>query len=138
MKKKTIVSLADSNYFPLLDELIDSIKRFKESKDTAICVLDAGLSEEQKSLEKLLVQKFDELFLYSQSQVFDTACFESKELSKSFVGFTNVFGENNDIYQSNLSKDILNKKSKVKNKLRKENIVKDANERQNSKRRRCF
>ena len=49
MKKNTIVSLADSNYFPLLDELIDSIKRFKESKDTAICVLDAGLLQEQKN-----------------------------------------------------------------------------------------
>jgi len=49
MKKNTIVSLADSNYFPLLDELIDSIKQFEASKDTAICVLDAGLSEEQKN-----------------------------------------------------------------------------------------
>ena len=58
MKKKTIVSLADSNYFPLLDELIDSIKRFKESKDIAICVLDAGLSEEQKNK---LLSKVDEI-----------------------------------------------------------------------------
>ena len=58
MKKKTIVSLADSNYFSLLDELIDSIKRFKESKDTAICVLDAGLSEEQKNK---LLSKVDEI-----------------------------------------------------------------------------
>ena len=58
MKKKTIVSLADSNYFPLLDELIDSIKRFKESKETAICVLDAGLSDEQKNK---LLSKVDEI-----------------------------------------------------------------------------
>ena len=58
MKKKTIVSLADSNYFPLLDELIDSIKRFKESKDTAICVLDAGLLEQQKNL---LLSKVDQI-----------------------------------------------------------------------------
>ena len=58
MKKKTIVSLADSNYFPLLDELIDSIKRFKESKDTAICVLDAGLLQEQKNK---LLSKVDEI-----------------------------------------------------------------------------
>ena len=58
MKKKTIVSLADSNYFPLLDELIDSIKRFKESKDTAICVLDAGLLEQQKNK---LLSKVDEI-----------------------------------------------------------------------------
>ena len=58
MKKNTIVSLADSNYFPLLDELIDSIKRFEESKDIAICVLDAGLSEEQKNK---LLSKVDEI-----------------------------------------------------------------------------
>jgi hypothetical protein len=42
MKKNVIVSLADSNYFPLLNELIDSIKRFKESENVAICILDAG------------------------------------------------------------------------------------------------
>ena len=58
MKKNTIVSLADSNYFPLLDELIDSIKQFEASKDTAICILDAGLSEEQK---KKLLSKVDEI-----------------------------------------------------------------------------
>ena len=49
MKKNVIVSLADSNYFPLLNELIDSIKRFKESSEVAICILDAGLSDDQKS-----------------------------------------------------------------------------------------
>ena len=58
MKKNTIVSLADSNYFSLLDELIDSIKRFEESKDTAICILDAGLSEGQKNK---LLSKVDEI-----------------------------------------------------------------------------
>ena len=51
MKKNAIVSLADANYFPLLDELINSIKRFKESSEVAICILDAGLTKEQK--EKL-------------------------------------------------------------------------------------
>ena len=58
MKKNVIVSLADSNYFHLLDELINSIKRFKESSDIAICILDAGLTKEQK--EKLLL-KVDEV-----------------------------------------------------------------------------
>ena len=48
MKKNVIVSLADSNYFQLLDELINSIKRFKESSNVAICILDAGLTNEQK------------------------------------------------------------------------------------------
>ena len=49
MKNKTIVSLADSNYFELLKELIESIKRFEQSKDIAICILDAGLSSDQKN-----------------------------------------------------------------------------------------
>ncbi len=52
MKKNVIVSLADANYFPLLEELVHSIKKFKESNNTAICILDAGLTREQK--EKLL------------------------------------------------------------------------------------
>lgn len=58
MKKNVIVSLADSNYFPLLDELINSIKRFKESNNVAICILDAGLTIEQK---EILSTKVDEI-----------------------------------------------------------------------------
>ena len=71
MKKNTIVSLADSNYFPLLNELIDSVKRFEESKDTAICILDAGLSEEQKNK---LLSKVDEI----KSAEWDIKVSESK------------------------------------------------------------
>ena len=48
MKKNVIISLADANYFELLNELVDSIKSFEESKNIAICILDAGLSEKQK------------------------------------------------------------------------------------------
>ena len=44
MTKKTIVTLSDSNYFPLLEELIHSIRKFKESENIDICVLDAGLN----------------------------------------------------------------------------------------------
>ena len=58
MKKNVIVSLADSNYFQLLDELINSIKRFKESSSIAICILDAGLTNEQK---ETLSKKVDEI-----------------------------------------------------------------------------
>ena len=47
MKENTIVSLADEKYFDLLEELIESIKSFPESKNIAICVLDAGLSQNQ-------------------------------------------------------------------------------------------
>ena len=58
MKKNVIVSLADSNYFELLNELIDSIKSFEKSKDIAICILDAGLSNEQRTI---LSKKVDEI-----------------------------------------------------------------------------
>jgi hypothetical protein len=58
MKKNVIVSLADSNYFELLNELVDSIKNFENSKNTAICILDAGLSEQQKNI---LSKKVDEI-----------------------------------------------------------------------------
>jgi len=58
MKKNVIVSLADANYFPLLEELIDSIKRFQESENIAICILDAGLNDNQK---KILANKVDEI-----------------------------------------------------------------------------
>ena len=56
MKEHTIVSLADSNYFELLCELIDSIKSFEESNNVAICILDAGLSDNQKNI---LLKKVD-------------------------------------------------------------------------------
>ena len=58
MKENVIISLADSNYFELLNELIDSIKRFDESKNVAICILDAGLTEDQKLK---LSQKVDDI-----------------------------------------------------------------------------
>ena len=58
MKKNVIVSLADANYFPLLDELVDSIKSFKQSEDVAICILDAGLKQNQRDS---LSKKVDEI-----------------------------------------------------------------------------
>ena len=58
MKDNVIVSLADSNYFELLYELIDSIKKFEQSKNVSICILDAGLTEDQKNK---LSEKIDEI-----------------------------------------------------------------------------
>ena len=57
MKQNVIVSLADSNYFPLLDELINSVKRFKENSNVAICILDAGLTKKQKEILSLKVDE---------------------------------------------------------------------------------
>ena len=58
MKKNVIISLADDKYYELLDELINSIKRFKESENVAICILDAGLTDHQK---QLLSAKVDDI-----------------------------------------------------------------------------
>ena len=58
MKENVIISLADANYFELLNELIDSVKRFEESKKLAICILDAGLKLEQI---EILKSKVDEI-----------------------------------------------------------------------------
>jgi len=58
MKKNVIISLADSNYFELLNELVDSITSFEERKNIAICILDAGLTEQQRDI---LSKKVDEI-----------------------------------------------------------------------------
>ena len=47
MNSNCIVTLADSNYFELLNELIDSIKSHDQNKNVSICVLDAGLNAKQ-------------------------------------------------------------------------------------------
>ena len=78
MKKNVIVSLADSNYFPLLNELIDSIRRFNESSEVAICILDAGLSKEQI---KILEEKVDEI----KSAEWDIKVPESKVKGKEWL-----------------------------------------------------
>ena len=47
MNSNAIVTLADSNYFELLIELINSINTHDKNKSVSICVLDAGLTEKQ-------------------------------------------------------------------------------------------
>ena len=58
MKENVIISLADSNYFELLNELVDSILKVPEGKEVDICILDAGLSDEKK---KILSNKVKEI-----------------------------------------------------------------------------
>ena len=52
MNSNAIVTLADSNYFELLNELINSIKTHEQSKSVSICVLDAGLNQDQVKVLK--------------------------------------------------------------------------------------
>ena len=59
MKSKAIVTLADSNYFGLLLELIASIKKYKEREDVSICVLDAGLDEKQIEILKKVLNTYN-------------------------------------------------------------------------------
>ena len=82
MKNKVIVSLADSNYFELLNELIDSIKIFKESSNIGICILDAGLTDQQKNL---LGSKVDEIKKADWDIEVPTYKFKGKEWLKSQV-----------------------------------------------------
>ncbi len=56
-KDSTIVSLSDKKYFNLLLELISSIKKFSNSSNIAICILDAGLTNEQINVLKPLVDE---------------------------------------------------------------------------------
>lgn len=55
--KTAIISLADSKYFHLLNELVESIICKPESKNVQICILDGGLNVDQiKILEKKVFQ----------------------------------------------------------------------------------
>jgi len=58
MKSIAIVTMSDSNFFELLTELVDSINHFTERKNVSICVLDAGLKDNEI---KILNQKVDEI-----------------------------------------------------------------------------
>ena len=61
MKENAIISLADSNYFELLNELVDSIKSFDQSKNIAICIMDAGLQKDQiEILEEIFNRRINE------------------------------------------------------------------------------
>ena len=55
MNSNAIVTLADSNYFELLIELIDSIKEKDKNNSVSICILDAGLTEKQNEIIKTKV-----------------------------------------------------------------------------------
>ena len=78
IKKNVIISLADSNYFELLNELVDSIKRFKQSETTAICILDGGLTNEQK---EILASKVDEI----KSSEWDIKINQFKTMGKKWL-----------------------------------------------------
>jgi hypothetical protein len=47
MNKTVLISGCDSNYFPMLLEWLHSVRRFKESAEIDICILDAGLTAAQ-------------------------------------------------------------------------------------------
>lgn len=55
--KIAIVSLADKNYFHLLNELIDSINYHPESNSVDICILDGGLDKDQLQIIEKKVHK---------------------------------------------------------------------------------
>ncbi|MBA33263.1 MAG: glycosyl transferase [Candidatus Pelagibacter sp.] len=82
MKENTIVSLADSNYFELLNELIDSIRQLENSKNIGICILDAGLNEDQLNILK---NKVDDIKKAEWDIKVDNAKIKGREWLKSQV-----------------------------------------------------
>ena len=57
LNKTAIVSLADEKYFELLLELIGSINNFDQSKEVDICILDAGMNNDQIKILKQKVKQ---------------------------------------------------------------------------------
>jgi hypothetical protein len=47
MNQNAIITLVDAKYFPMLEELVDSINTHEQSKKISICILDAGLTSDQ-------------------------------------------------------------------------------------------
>jgi len=82
MKENVIISLADSNYFELLNELIDSIKSFDQSKDLAICIMDAGLHKDQI---EVLEKKVDQIIKAEWDIEVPDSKVKGKEWYKSLV-----------------------------------------------------
>ena len=77
MNNKAVVTLADSTYFEMLIELINSITRFEQSSNVDICVLDAGLSDIQLSKLSDKVKKIiaEHLGIDDMSKITDEAKF---------------------------------------------------------------
>ena len=82
MKENVIISAADSNYFELLNELIDSIKSFDQSKDLAICIMDAGLHKDQI---EVLEKKVDQIIKAEWDIEVPDSKVKGKEWYKSLV-----------------------------------------------------
>ncbi len=57
MTKITFVSAADSRYYPMLRELIHSLRAFKQSAEMDICIMDVGLDPQQVEELKPLVAR---------------------------------------------------------------------------------
>jgi hypothetical protein len=56
MSRVVFISGCDENYYSLLREWISSVRRFPQGKDSDICILDAGLTDEQREELKPLVK----------------------------------------------------------------------------------
>ena len=89
MKNRAIISLADSKYFELLNELIDSILSFKESESVSICILDAGLQPDQI---KILEKKYTKLS--KQNGILKFQNIKLKEESGLKVRYQELFYQN--------------------------------------------
>jgi hypothetical protein len=55
MNKYTFISSADHKYYPMLREWIESVRRFPQSAAFDICILDVGMTDEQRETIRPLV-----------------------------------------------------------------------------------
>ena len=96
MKKNVIVSLADANYYPLLNELVDSIKQFQQSENVAICILDAGLETKQK---EALIKRFEPSSYLNEFT--DGVRNQAKDAVRRGI-FWSMFTQNNDFQEQRI------------------------------------
>jgi hypothetical protein len=108
MNKITFISSADSNYYPMLREWIHSIRRFSQSADMDICILDVGMSEEQVETIRPLVNDIktaDWPSKIPQSRIrgreFIKACVNRPFLKDYFPGYDLYFWMDADTWVQN-------------------------------------
>ena len=77
MSKTIIVTFSDSNYFELLKELLSSIKRFPQSSNISVGILDGGLDQEQIKY----LRKYTNLIKKSEWDI------EVNKNRSNFIGF---------------------------------------------------
>lgn len=110
MTKIALISGCDANYYPLLSEWLHSVRSFDETKNMDICILDAGLSQQQRDALTPLVTKIvkpdwpcDLPAHKIRGREFLKACVCRPFLPKIFPGYDTYFWMDADTWVQNWS-----------------------------------